>query len=66
MGNNPTVEDTIQMLTGSPAEVPIPPRGLGHISITHLSLRIEKVSDLDSKRKLEQNNVLLREIIQPR
>jgi hypothetical protein len=33
VGNNPTVEDTIQMLTGSPAEVPIPPRGLGHISI---------------------------------
>jgi phosphohistidine phosphatase len=61
VGHNPTVEDTIQMLTDSSDVVPILTCTLGH-----LSLPIEKWSDLGSKSKLEQHKVVLREIIKPR
>jgi phosphohistidine phosphatase len=59
VGHNPTVEDAIQMLTGAPDVVPIPPCAIGH-----LSLPIEKWSDLSSRSKLLQHKVVLREIIQ--
>ena len=61
VGHNPTVQDTIQMLTDSSHVVPIPTCTLGHLSIP-----IEKWSDLGSKSKLEQHKVVLREIIKPR
>ena len=54
------VEDTIQMLTDSEGVVTIP-----SCVLAHLSLPIERWSDL-SKSKVEQHNVVLREIIQPR
>jgi phosphohistidine phosphatase len=60
VGHNPTVEDTIQMLTDSEGVATIP-----SCVLAHLSLAIEKWSDL-SKSKVEQHNVVLREIIQPR
>ena len=58
VGHNPTVEDTIQMLTDSGVTIP-------SCVLAHLSLPIEKWSDL-SKSKVEQHTVVLREIIQPR
>jgi phosphohistidine phosphatase len=61
VGHNPTVEDTIQMLTDSAGVVAI-----SSCALAHLSLPIEKWSDLSSKSKVEQHNVVLREIIQPR
>jgi phosphohistidine phosphatase len=61
VGHNPTVEDTIQMLTNSSDVVAIPSCVLAHIS-----LPLEKWSDLSSKSKIEQHKVMLREIIQPR
>jgi phosphohistidine phosphatase len=60
VGHSPTVEDTIQMLTDSAGVVTIP-----SCVLAHLSLSIERWSDL-SKSKVEQHNVVLREIIQPR
>jgi phosphohistidine phosphatase len=60
VGHNPTIEDTIQMLTDSAGAVTISPCALGHIS-----LAIEKWSDLN-KSKIEQYTAVLREIIQPR
>jgi phosphohistidine phosphatase len=60
VGHNPTVEDTIQMLTDSGGVVTIP-----SCVLAHPSLPIEKWSDL-SKSKVEQHTVVLREIIQPR
>src|SRR5215217_2880694 len=60
VGHSPTVEDTIQMLTDSAGVVTIP-----SCVVAHLSLPIERWSDL-SKSKVEQHNVVLREIIQPR
>jgi phosphohistidine phosphatase len=61
VGHNPTVEDTIQVLTDSADVVTIP-----SCVLAHLSLPIEKWSDLSNKSKVEQHNVVLREIIQPR
>jgi phosphohistidine phosphatase len=61
VGRKPTVEDTIQMLTDSAGVVAI-----SSCALAHLSLPIEKWSDLSSKSKVEQHNVVLREIIQPR
>ena len=63
VGHNPTVEDTIQMLTDSSAVVAIPSCALAHIN-----LLIEKWSELSSKESkiIEQNKVVLRQIIQPR
>jgi phosphohistidine phosphatase len=60
VGHSLTVEDTIQMLTDSAGVVTIP-----SCVVAHLSLPIERWSDL-SKSKVEQHNVVLREIIQPR
>ena len=60
VGHNPTVEDTIQMLTDSGAVVTIP-----SCVLAHLSIPIEKWSDF-SKSKVEQHTVVLREIIEPR
>jgi phosphohistidine phosphatase len=60
VGHNPTVEDTIQMLTDSADVITIP-----SCVLALLSLSIEKWSYL-SKSKVEQHNVVLREIIQPR
>ena len=60
VGHSPTVEDTIQMLTDSADVITIP-----SCVLSHLSLSIEKWSYL-SKSKVEQHNVVLREIIQPR
>ena len=61
VGHNPTVEDTIQMLTDSSDLVAIP-----SCTLAHLSLPIEKWSDLSSKSKIEQHKVVLIQIIQPR
>src|SRR5918911_2930794 len=49
VGHNPTVEDTIQMLTDSRAVVTIP-----SCVLAHLSIPIEKWSDF-SKSKVEQH-----------
>jgi phosphohistidine phosphatase len=61
VGHNPVIEETIQMLTDSSDVLAIP-----SCALAHLSLPIEKWSDLSSKTKIEQNKVILREIIQPR
>ena len=61
VGHNPTVEGTIQMLTGSSDVVAI-----SSCALAYLSLSIEEWSDLSSKSKMEQHKVVLREIIQPR
>ncbi|HEY6884019.1 MAG TPA: hypothetical protein VI278_08290 [Nitrososphaeraceae archaeon] len=55
--HDPTVQDTIQMLTDSSDVVAIPSCGLAHLVIP-----IERWSDLGSKNKLEQHKVVLREI----
>jgi phosphohistidine phosphatase SixA len=60
VGHNPTVKDTIQMLTDSSNVVAIP-----SCALAHLSLSIEEWSDL-SKSKTEKHKVVLREIVQPR
>ena len=60
VGHNPTIEDTIQMLTNSSDVVVIP-----SCALAHLSLDIEKWSDLSRKSKTEQHQVLLKEILQP-
>jgi len=60
VGHNPTVEDTIQMLTYSAGVLTIP-----SCVLAHLSLPIERWSGL-SKNNVEQHDVVLREIIQPR
>ena len=59
VGHNPTVEDTIQMLTESYDLLAIPP-----CTLVHFSLPIEKWSDLSSRTKMEQHKAVLREIIQ--
>jgi phosphohistidine phosphatase len=61
VGHSPTVEETIQILTDSSNVVTIP-----SCALAHLSLPIEKWSDIRSKSKIEQHKVVLREIIQPR
>jgi phosphohistidine phosphatase len=61
VGHNPTVEDTLQMLTDS-SDV----RGISSCTLAHFSLLIEKWSDLSNNNKIEQDKVVLREIIQPR
>jgi phosphohistidine phosphatase len=62
VGHNPTVEDTIQILTDSPDVVAIP-----SCALAHLSLPIEKWSDLsNNKSRIEEHKAVLREIIQPR
>jgi phosphohistidine phosphatase len=61
VGHNPVIEETIQMLTDSSDVLPIP-----SCALAHLSLPIEKWSDLSSNSKIEQNKVVLREIIQSR
>ena len=61
VGHNPTVEDTIQMLTDS-SDV----RAITSCALAHLSLQIEKWSDLSNNGKIEQGKAVLREIIQPR
>jgi phosphohistidine phosphatase len=60
VGHNPTVEDAIQMLTYSAGVLTIP-----SCVLAHLSLPIERWSGL-SKNNVEQHDVVLREIIQPR
>ncbi len=60
VGHNPTVEDTIQMLTYSAGLLTIP-----SCVLAHLSLPIERWSGL-SKNNVEQHAVVLRKIIQPR
>lgn len=60
VGHNPTVEDTIQMLTYSADVLTIP-----SCVLAHLSLPIERWSEL-SKNNVEQHDVVLREIIQPK
>ena len=60
VGHNPTVEDTIQLLTYSAGVLTIP-----SCVLAHLSLPIERWSGL-SKNNVEQHDVVLREIIQPR
>jgi phosphohistidine phosphatase len=59
VGHNPVIEETVQMLTGSPDVLAIPA-----CAIAHFSLQIEKWSDFSSK--IEQHKVALREIIHPR
>ena len=59
VGHNPTIEDTIQMLTDSAGAVTISPCALGHIS-----LAIEKWSDLKNSKTKHQ--AVLKEIIQPK
>ena len=49
------------MLTDSPDVLPIPP-----CTLSHLSLPIEKWSDVGSKSKLEEHKIVLREITGPR
>ena len=61
VGHNPTVEDTIQMLTDS-SDV----RAITSCALAHFSLQIEKWSDLSNNGKIEQGKAVLREIIQPR
>src|ERR671923_68460 len=61
VGHNPTVEDTVQILTDSSDLVAIP-----SCALAHFSLPIEKWSDLSSKSKMEQHKAVLREIMQPR
>ena len=61
VGHNPTVEDTIQMLTDSSDVMAIPSCALAYIV-----LPIENWSDFSSKSKIEQHKAVLREIIQPR
>src|ERR671933_1884148 len=61
VGHNPTVEDTIQMLTDSSDATAIT-----SCALAHLSLQIEKWSDLSNNGKIEQGKAVLREIIQPR
>ncbi len=61
VGHNPTVEDTIQMLTDSSDLTAI-----SSCTLAHLSLPIEKWSDLSNNGKIEQGKAVLREIIQPR
>ncbi|HEY6884506.1 MAG TPA: histidine phosphatase family protein [Nitrososphaeraceae archaeon] len=62
-GHNPTIEETIQMLTNSSDLVAMPSCGLAHLSIP-----VEKWSDIRSsiKSKTELHGVVLREILQPR
>jgi phosphohistidine phosphatase len=60
VGHNPVIEETIQMLTDSPDVVAI-----SSCALAHLSISIEKWSDL-SKSKIEQHQVILKEIIQSR
>jgi phosphohistidine phosphatase len=59
VGHNPTVEDTIQMLTESYDLLAIPP-----CTLVHFSLPIEKWSDLSTRSKMELHKVVLKEIIQ--
>lgn len=61
VGHNPTIEDTIQMLTDS-SDV----TAISSCTLAHLSLPIEKWSDLSNNGKIEQGKAVLREIIQPR
>jgi phosphohistidine phosphatase len=61
VGHNPTVEDTIQMLTDS-SDV----RAITSCALAHFSLQIEKWSDLSNNGKIEQGKAVLREIIQPK
>jgi phosphohistidine phosphatase len=61
VGHNPTVEDTLQMLTDS-SDV----KGISSCTLVHFSLLIEKWSDLSNNNKIEQGKVVLREIIQPK
>jgi len=61
VGHNPTVEDTLQMLTDS-SDV----KTMSSCTLAHFSLLIEKWSDLGNSSKIEQDKVVLREIIQPK
>jgi phosphohistidine phosphatase len=61
VGHNPTIEDTIQMLTDS-SDV----TAITSCALAHFSLLIEKWSDLSNNGKIEQGQAVLREIIQPR
>jgi phosphohistidine phosphatase SixA len=60
VGHNPTIEETIQMLTDSSDVIAIP-----SCALAHLILPIEKWSNLSSKSKTE-HQAALKEIIQPR
>jgi phosphohistidine phosphatase len=60
VGHNPTIEETIQMLTNSSDVIAIP-----SCALAHLILPIEKWSNLSSKSKTE-HQAALKEIIQPR
>jgi phosphohistidine phosphatase len=58
VGHNPTIEETIQMLTDS-SDVAMP-----SCALAHFSLQIEKWSDF-SKAKIKQRLVVLNDIVQP-
>ena len=58
VGHNPTIEETIQMLTDS-SDVAMP-----SCALAHFSLQIEKWSDF-SKAKTKQRVVVLNDIVQP-
>jgi phosphohistidine phosphatase len=61
IGHNPTIEETIQMLTNSSDVVAIP-----SCALAHLSLPVEKWSEIRSIRsKTGLHRVVLREILQP-
>ena len=61
MGHNPTVENTVHMLTNSSDVIVIL-----SCALAHLSIPIEKWSDFSSNSKMEQHKVVLMQIIQPR
>ena len=60
IGHNPTIEETVQMLTDSLDSVVVIPT----CTIAHLSIPIEKWSDL-FKSNNTKHQIVLKEIIQP-
>ncbi len=61
VGHNPTIEDTIQMLTDS-SDV----TAISSCTLAHFSLPVEKWSNLSNNGKIEQGKAVFREKIQPR
>ena len=57
VGHNPTIQETIQMLTDSPDIVTIP-----SCALAHLSLPIQKWSDLSESKTGQQHQAILKEM----
>ena len=59
VGHNPTVENTVHMLTNSSDVIVIL-----SCALAHLSIPIEKWSDFNSNSKMEQHKIVLMQILQ--